>query len=48
MDYSALNPTAWLVFIGFCVITWLTVKVFHARNPDYPGIGSEKVKRHKN
>jgi len=37
MDYSALNPTAWLVFIGFCVITWLTVKVFHARNPDYPG-----------
>jgi len=37
MDYSALNPTAWLVFIAFCVVTWLAVKAFHARHPDYPG-----------
>ena len=37
MDYSAFNPVVWLVFIGFCVVTWLAVKTFHARHPDYPG-----------
>lgn len=37
MDYSAFNPTVWLVFIGFCAITWLAVKAFHSRYPDYPG-----------
>lgn len=37
MDYSVFNPTVWLAFIGFWAITWLTVKVFHARYPDYPG-----------
>lgn len=37
MGYSAFNPTAWLIFIGFCAFTWLVVKVFHTRHPDYPG-----------
>ena len=38
MDYSAFNPTVWLVFTGFCVVTWLVVRAFHARHPDYPGV----------
>lgn len=37
MDYSAFNPTAWLIFIGFCAVTWLAVRAFHAKHPDYPG-----------
>lgn len=37
MDYSVFNPTVWLVFIGFCAITWLAVAAFHARHPGYPG-----------
>ncbi|MBT3255032.1 MAG: hypothetical protein HN366_01050 [Deltaproteobacteria bacterium] len=37
MDYSVFNPTAWLAFIGFCILTWVMVKAFHARHPDYPG-----------
>lgn len=42
MDYSAFNPVVWLVFIGFCVVTWLAVKAFHARHPDYPGYHYEE------
>ena len=37
MDYSALNPTVWAVFIGSCIIIWAAVKIFHLRYPDYPG-----------
>jgi len=37
MDYSAFHPVVWLAFIGFCAVTWLAVKWFHARHPDYPG-----------
>jgi hypothetical protein len=37
MDYSPFNPMIWLVFIAFCAVTWLVVKLFHSRYPDYPG-----------
>jgi hypothetical protein len=37
MEYSPFNPTVWLAFIGFCIVAWLTVKVYHAKHPDYPG-----------
>lgn len=37
MDYSAFNPTVWLVFIGACIIVWAAVKIFQVRNPGYPG-----------
>lgn len=42
MDYSAFNPTVWLIFIGFCVVIWLVVKAFHAMHPGYPGYLDEK------
>lgn len=35
-EYSPFNPLIWLLFIGFCVITYVIVKLFHRRYPDYP------------
>ena len=35
-EYSPFNPLIWSIFIGFCVLTYLTVKLFHHRHPDYP------------
>ena len=35
-EYSPLNPLIWLLFLGFCVITYVIVKLFHRRYPDYP------------
>lgn len=37
MDYSPFNYAVWVIFVAFCVGTWLTVKAFQARHPDYPG-----------
>ena len=34
--YSPFNPIIWLLFIGFCVITYLIVKLFQRRYPNYP------------
>jgi hypothetical protein len=42
MDFSVFNPVVWIVFIGFCVVTWLAVKAFHAMHPDYPGYQQEE------
>ena len=36
MDYSPFNLVIWLIFAGFVVITYLTVKVFHCKYPNYP------------
>jgi hypothetical protein len=36
MDYSPFNPVIWLIFAGFVAITYLTVKVFHGKYPNYP------------
>ena len=36
MDYSPFNPIIWLIFAGFVAITYLTVKVFHGKHPNYP------------
>ncbi len=48
MDYSALNPTVWIVFIGSCVIIWAAVKIFHLNNQDYPGGGTKKNTNNNN
>jgi hypothetical protein len=37
MNFSPFNPIIWLIFIVFCAATWLAVKLFHSRYPDYPG-----------
>lgn len=34
--YSPFNPLIWLLFIGFCIITYVIVKLFHRRYPHYP------------
>jgi hypothetical protein len=36
MDYSPFNPVIWFIFAGFVAITYLTVKVFHSKYPNYP------------
>lgn len=42
MDFSPFNPIIWLIVIAFCIITWLVVKLFHGRYPDYPGYPGDK------
>ncbi len=37
MDYSPFNPVIWSIFFGFIAVTYLTVRVFHKKYPDYPG-----------
>jgi hypothetical protein len=44
MDYSPFNPLIWLIFAGCIVATYLTVKVFHSKYPDYPYKGTEEEK----
>ena len=41
-EYSPLNPLIWLLFLGFCVITYVIVKLFHRRYPDYPNDSEKK------
>jgi len=36
MEYSPFNPVIWLIFAGFVAITYLTVRVFHGKYPNYP------------
>lgn len=40
-EYSPFNLLIWSLFVLFVVITYLTVKVFHRRYPNYPK-GDEK------
>jgi hypothetical protein len=42
MDYSPFNPVIWLIMAGFVAITYLAVKVFHGKYPDYPYDVSEQ------
>ncbi len=37
MDYSPFNPVIWACFLGFAAAVWIVVRVFSARNPNYPG-----------
>ena len=36
MDYSPLNLVVWLTFVGFAIVVYLIVKVYHNRYPYYP------------
>jgi hypothetical protein len=36
MDYSPLNLVVWLTFVGFVIVVYLIVKVYHSRYPYYP------------
>jgi hypothetical protein len=42
MDYSPFNPVIWLIVAGFVAVTYLTVKVFHGKYPNYPHEEREK------
>jgi hypothetical protein len=44
MDYSPFNPYIWLIFFGFILITYLTVKAVHAMYPGYPQGDTEEDK----
>ncbi len=41
MDYSPFNPIIWLIMAGFVAVTYMTVKIFHSKYPNYPNDVSE-------
>jgi len=45
MDYSPFNPVIWLIFAGFVAVTYLTVKAFHGKYPNYPQSGEAGVRQ---
>ena len=46
MDYSftPFDPLVWLIFAAFALVTWLIVRAYLARYPDYPGRSEEEMK----
>lgn len=36
MDYSPFNPVVWGLFAVFVMISWISVTLYHRKNPDYP------------
>jgi hypothetical protein len=42
MDYSPFHPGIWLIVAGCIAVTYLTVKVFHGKYPNYPEEEREK------
>jgi hypothetical protein len=36
MDYTALNPYCWGLFVAFWVVIFAAVKIFQTSHPDYP------------
>jgi hypothetical protein len=42
MDYSPFHPGIWLIVAGFIAVTYLTVKAFHSKYPNYPDVEKEK------
>jgi len=35
-DFTAFNPYVWLIFVVFLVSTFLIVKLYHYKHPNYP------------
>lgn len=44
MDYSPFNHVVWVIFAGFVALTYLTVKAFHCKYPNYPHEEREEEK----
>jgi hypothetical protein len=36
-SFAAFDPVVWLIFGAFVVSTYLIVRIFHVKHPDYPG-----------
>jgi hypothetical protein len=34
--YTPLDPVIWSIFAVFLIATYLTIKVYHRRYPNYP------------
>lgn len=44
MDYSPFNPIIWLIMAGFVAVTYMTVKIFHGKYPNYPkGVSKDRA-----
>jgi hypothetical protein len=41
-DYTPFDPQVWLIFAVFVICTFLVVKLYHRKHPEYPK-GSEEV-----
>lgn len=44
MNYSPFNHVVWMIFAGFVALTYLTVKAFHGKYPNYPHEEREEEK----
>ena len=36
LEYSPFDPGIWLIFGLFVIATFLIVKIYHSRHPNYP------------
>ena len=36
-SFAAFDPVVWLIFAAFVVFTYLIVRIFHGKHPEYPG-----------
>ncbi len=36
-SFAAFDTVVWLIFGAFVVFTYLIVRIFHGKHPDYPG-----------
>jgi hypothetical protein len=37
VSFTPFDPIAWLIFGAFVVFTYLIVRIFRRKYPDYPG-----------
>ena len=43
--YTPFDPLIWLIFVGFLVFTFLIVKIYHRKYPNYPQSSEKDEKR---
>jgi len=43
--YTPFDPLIWLIFAGFLVFTFLIVKIYHRKYPNYPQSIEKNEKR---
>jgi len=43
-SYTPFDPLVWLIFAAFFFCTWLIIRVYHGKYPDYPGKSEEDRK----
>lgn len=44
VSYTPLDPGIWTLFAVFCFFTWLIVRIYRGKYPEYPGKSGEDKK----